>query len=67
MKMPIIALSRAAFGGCLALAGAFPAGLFEAPSLSKKLILTPADKCSRNYGGPDRTRICDLYRVKVAL
>jgi len=19
------------------------------------------------YGGPDRTRICDLYRVKVAL
>jgi hypothetical protein len=23
--------------------------------------------CQRLSGGPDRTRICDLYRVKVAL
>jgi hypothetical protein len=24
-------------------------------------------KCMKRRGGPDRTRICDLYRVKVAL
>lgn len=33
-----------------------------AASLSR---IKSACKCLRNYGGPDRTRICDLYRVKV--